>query len=269
MRRLLPAELQVFGPAVAFVLGLLIGSFLNVCIYRVPRDLSVVFPRSFCPECGGQIRGYDNIPLLSYLLLRGRCRSCGKGIGIRYPLVELTTAILLALVVWRYGWSAAALKWAILECLLVVLFWTDLEERILPSEFTLGGAVLGLVFSWFLPLPADLFGLLLPDFSLRWVSVLDAMVGAGFFAGVFWALGALWSRVAGREALGQGDVKLLLLLGTFIGFEREISGLTIGAVAGSVVGGVYLLVTRKGARTFELPLGSFLCLGAAVTPFLR
>jgi leader peptidase (prepilin peptidase)/N-methyltransferase len=259
----------MFGPAVAFVFGLLIGSFLNVCIYRIPRDLSVVFPRSFCPECGGSVHGYDNIPVLSYLLLRGRCRFCGKGIGIRYPLVEITTAVLMAVVVSRYSWSAIALKWAIFECVLVVLFWTDLEERILPSEFTLGGAVVGLVFSWFLPLPADLLGLLLPQISLRWLSVLDASVGAGSFAAVFWVLGALWSRVAGREALGQGDVKLLLMLGTFLGFERELPALTIGAVAGSLAGGLYLLITRKGARAFELPLGSFLCLGAAVTPFLR
>jgi leader peptidase (prepilin peptidase) / N-methyltransferase len=259
----------MFGPAVACILGLIIGSFLNVCIYRVPRDLSVIFPRSFCPECGVQIRGYDNIPVLSYLLLRGRCRSCAKEIGIRYPLVEALTAILMAVVVWQYGWTAPGLKWAIFECILVVLFWTDLEERILPSEFTLGGAILGLLLSPFLLLRADLFSLFLPDVSPRWLSFLDAVAGAGFFAGVFWALGALWSRIGGREALGQGDVKLLLLLGAFLGFEREVPALTIGAVTGAVVGGLYLLITRRGARTFELPLGSFLCLGAAIAPFLR
>ena len=253
----------------ACVLGLLIGSFLNVCIYRVPRDLSVVFPRSFCPECGGQIRGYDNIPLLSYLLLRGRCRSCGKSIGIRYPLVEAITAALLATLVWRYGWSLAALKWSIFECLLVILFWTDMEERILPVEFTLGGAFAGLLFSYFLPLRADLLSLFLPRLSPRLLSVTDAVLGAGFFAGLFWAVGKLWSRLTGREALGLGDVHLLLLIGAFLGFEREVPGLMIGAVSGSVLGAVYVVATRKNWHDFELPFGSFLCLGAAVVPFAR
>lgn len=262
-------EPEIFGPLLAFLLGLLIGSFLNVCIYRVPRDLSVVFPRSFCTECGTQIRALDNIPLLSYLLLRGRCRSCRQAIGIRYPLVELITASLLAAVVWRYGWTLATFKWAIFECILVVLFWTDLDERILPSEFTFGGAVCGFVFAWFLPLDASLLSMLLPGLSPRWLSLDDALFGALFFSGLFWSVGALWQRLAKREALGQGDVKLLLFFGAFLGFERELPALMIGAVAGSVVGAVFLLITRKSARSYELPLGSFLCLGAAALPFFR
>jgi leader peptidase (prepilin peptidase) / N-methyltransferase len=265
----LPAELQIYGPAVACVFGLLIGSFLNVCIYRVPRDLSVVFPRSFCPECGTQIRAYDNVPLLSYLWLRGRCRSCGKSIGVRYPLVEAITAALLTSVVWRYGWSWAALKWAIFECLLMILFWTDVEERILPVEFTFGGAFAGLIFSYFVPLRAELLALFMPQLSPRLLSVTDAVLGAVFFAGVFWAIGKAWSRMTGRDALGLGDVHLLLLIGTFLGFEREVPGLMIGAVSGSLLGTVYVLATRKNFHDFELPFGSFLCLGAAVIPFTR
>lgn len=261
-------DIPIFDPLLAGVIGLLLGSFLNVCIYRVPRDLSVVFPRSFCPECEVQIRAVDNIPLLSYLVLRGRCRNCGKSIGWRYPVVELTTAILLALVVARYQWSALSLKWGIFECLMIVLFWTDLEERILPIEFTLGGAAIGLVFSWFEPLQADLLRFFLPQLPAHLLSVLDALLGAGVFAGAFWALAFTWSRVTGREAMGQGDVHLLLLLGTFLGFEREVPGLTIGTVAGSVIGLLYVLITRQQMRSYQLPLGSFLCLGGAVVPLV-
>ena len=262
------SEYPIFDPALAALIGLLLGSFLNVCIYRVPRDLSVVFPRSFCPACGVPIRAWDNIPVLSYLLLRGRCRVCGKAIGARYPLVELTTGSLLALVVWRYGWSFASLKWGLFECLMIILFWTDLEERILPSEFTMGGAVAGLLFSWFVPLRADLFGAFLPQLPTRWFSLADALAGSLLFAGGFWLLGRLWSRIAGREAMGQGDVSLLLLIGAFLGFEREIPGLTIGAVTGSLTGVIYLLVRRKDMRSFELPLGSFLCFGASIIPLI-
>ena len=132
--------------AYAAVAGLLIGSFLNVCIYRVPRDLSVVHPRSFCPECGKPVAWYDNIPLFSYVRLKGRCRDCGKSIGIRYPLVELITALFFAASVAKYGWNIDSLKWCVFQGIMTVLFWVDLEERILPDEFTLGGSALGLAF---------------------------------------------------------------------------------------------------------------------------
>ncbi|MBV9265095.1 MAG: prepilin peptidase, partial [Acidobacteriaceae bacterium] len=126
MREPLPPEWRIYYAAAAAIFGLLIGSFLNVCIYRVPRDLSIVFPRSFCPECGTPIAWYDNVPLLSFLLLGGRCRKCRNTIGLRYPAVEFTTGILLASVAVVYGWSGAALKWAVFECIAVVLFWTDI-----------------------------------------------------------------------------------------------------------------------------------------------
>jgi leader peptidase (prepilin peptidase)/N-methyltransferase len=260
------ADFPFLAPVFGAVLGLLLGSFLNVCIYRVPRDLSVVFPRSHCPACGVQIRAADNIPILSYLLLRGRCRSCGSPIGWRYPAVEFTAAVLLAGVLGRYGWSVASLKWSVFECLMIVLFWTDLEERILPREFTFGGAILGLIFCWFVPLRADLIQLFFSSLSIRWISLADAVIGALFFAGLFWAAAAVWSRMAGREAMGQGDVHLLLLLGAFLGFEQEVPALTIGAVTGSVIGAAYVLFTHRQMRSFELPLGSFLCAGAAAVP---
>src|SRR6202162_6374654 len=143
----------MFEVALAFVFGLLIGSFLNVCIYRWPLDLSVVAPRSRCPHCEAPIAWFDNVPLLSYLMLRGRCRACGKGISYRYPLVELLTAGFFAWIVWQLGFTLGAAKFCALVAMLIALMFTDLEERILPDEFTLGGLLLGLAFSPFILVP--------------------------------------------------------------------------------------------------------------------
>ncbi len=145
----------------AFLFGLLIGSFLNVCIYRMPRDLSVVRPRSFCPACERQISWYDNFPILSFVLLRGRCRHCQESIPIRYPLVELATALLFSWAVFAMGVSAEAGKVCVFGAILIALVVTDLEERILPDEFTIGGIIVGLLFAWFAPLNVALSRLFL------------------------------------------------------------------------------------------------------------
>ncbi|HWF47023.1 MAG TPA: prepilin peptidase [Bryobacteraceae bacterium] len=253
--------------ALAGVFGLLFGSFLNVCIYRIPRDLSVVLPRSFCPECGHSIAGYDNIPLFSYLLLRGRCRACHRSIGWRYPVVELTTGLLFALVAWRYGWTLSALKWAIFESLLVALFWIDLEERLLPDELTLGGSVLGLLLAVFVPVPGIL-SYVSPVQDGIWVSVANAAVAAGVLGGALWIIRALYQKIRHREGVGLGDVKLLLLIGAFLGLQNGISGLLIGSVAGTVISITFLIVARKDPSTYELPYGTFLCAGAALIPLL-
>src|SRR5579871_1946161 len=162
-----------------FVFGLLIGSFLNVCIYRWPLDLSVVQPRSRCPHCETPIAWYDNVPLLSYAVLRGRCRACGNGISYRYPLVELLTAGFFAYIAWRLGFTLGAAKFCILVAMLIALMFTDLEERILPDEFTLGGLLVGLAFSPFILVPditahviLSLFGV---QFADRGMSVAEAM----------------------------------------------------------------------------------------------
>ncbi len=264
----MPPEFQIFYSIAAAAFGLLFGSFLNVCIYRIARDLSVVAPRSFCPECGVSIAWYDNIPVLSYAILRGRCRHCAKAIGLRYPAVELMTAALFAAIAIRYGWNLAAFKWMIFEAVMVVLFWTDLEERILPDELTIGGAILGLLFAVFVAVPGTFGELLLAGSSPISRSLLNAGLGAIFLAGPIWILGAAYARVRKREGLGFGDVKLLVLLGVFLGVEHGLQALFIGAIAGSIVGIAYLLLTRKDASTYELPFGSFLCAGAAFVPLL-
>jgi leader peptidase (prepilin peptidase) / N-methyltransferase len=255
-------------PLLAALFGLLFGSFLNVCIYRIPRDISVVAPRSFCPECGSQIAWYENIPLFSYLALRGRARCCGQPIGIRYPLVELMTGAAFVGLAVRYGWSLAALKWAIFEAILIVLFWTDLEERILPDELTLGGTALGLILCFFVPLPGWVGEVFIPASGPVMQSLLNAVLGAVLLVAPISFVAVLYERIRKRQGLGWGDLKLLLLLGVFLGMEQGIVAMLIGALAGSVIGIIYIAVKRKAALTYELPFGSFLCAGAALMPLL-
>jgi len=264
----LQPDIPVVFLVFAGLFGLLIGSFLNVCIYRIPRDVSVVVPRSFCPECGAQIAWFDNIPLLSYTMLRGRCRACAKPIGFRYPTVELATAVLFVWTVAGYGLTLSTAKWLLFEAILVVLFFTDLEERILPDEFTIGGSIAGLIFAFFLPVPGSMADLLVPGASPLVSSLFDAVVGASLLAVPIAVLGFLWSKVRRREALGLGDVKLLILLGIFLGLEKGIVAVLVGSVGGAVIGLLYIVFTRKRASTYELPLGSFMCVGAVAIPLI-
>ena len=230
------------------------------------RDLSVVKPRSFCPQCEKPIVWYDNVPLLSFILLRGRCRGCSTPIPWRYPLVEALTAAAFSLVAYRYGFTPAALKWIIFESLMIVLFWTDLEERILPDEFTLGGAVAGAAFAPFVFVSGVLGQLWLGDRKPVWQSLFNMGLGAALICGPIWLAGALYAKWRKREGLGFGDIKLLAMLGIFLGVDQGIWALLIGAVSGSVVSAVYLLWTRKDPGSYELPFGSFLCAAAAAVP---
>jgi leader peptidase (prepilin peptidase)/N-methyltransferase len=251
---------MILETVVAFLFGLLIGSFLNVCIYRLPRDLSVVRPRSHCPECEHMIAGYDNLPLVSFLILRGKCRHCGARISWRYPLVELATALSFALVVGMLGLTLPALKYAIYSAILIDLIATDLEERILPDEFTLGGTAIGLVLAAFIPVPG-LIGWLLPVWvAPRWISVAEAAVAAGFMSGVIWLIGWAYQKIRHREGMGLGDVKMLAMIGAFVGLQETLLTVIVASLLASVIGFLYIFLTRKDT-TYELPFGSFL--GAA------
>jgi len=256
-----------FAVLLAGVFGLLLGSFLNVCIYRLPRDLSVVMPRSFCPECGAAISWYDNVPLLSYLALRGHCRGCRKPIGARYFVVELTTTVLFAITVAEYGATLSAVKWMIFDAFMIILFWTDLEERLLPDEITIGGAVLGLAFSTFVGLRSAIGDLLFSNLGWREQSALNAVLGALVFTIPIWVVAHLWARFRKREVLGFGDVKLLILMGVFLGLDNDLLACLIGSIAGSVLGIAYIVWKRKG-WSYELPFGSFLCFGAVLAPLI-
>jgi leader peptidase (prepilin peptidase)/N-methyltransferase len=250
---------------IASLFGLLFGSFLNVCIYRVPRDLSIVWPGSSCPSCGSPIAWYDNLPILSFLILRGRCRHCAQAIGYRYLAVEAATALLFGYIAAWLGFTLESLKGCLFVSILMVLFWTDTEERLLPDEFTLGGTLVGLILAAFVPMHSALAASLIPSAGSRVQSLFNSAAGAIVLAVPLAGLGWLYQRVRRRVGLGMGDVKLLLLIGAFLGVERGLVALLIGSLSGSVVGVTYILVRRKDPRTYQLPFGSFLCAGAAIS----
>jgi leader peptidase (prepilin peptidase)/N-methyltransferase len=247
----------------AFLAGLLIGSFLNVCVFRLPNDLSVVRPRSFCPACQKTIAWYDNIPLLSFIILRGRCRYCAARIRIRYPLVELFTGAAFAVCAAAFGLSMEAVKYALFAAIVITLIATDIEERILPDEFTYGGAFVGLILAYFVLLPDGIALLILPySTSRHWLSVADAALGGGVSSGCIWFVGWIYQRLRHREGLGLGDVKMIAMIGTFLGLQFALLTLILASVIGAVGGMIYIFVTRKDMSTYELPFGSFLGIAA-------
>ena len=254
-----------------FLLGLCLGSFLNVCIHRLPQRESVVHPRSRCPACKKPIAAYDNIPLVSYLLLRGRCRHCGRHISLLYPAVELLTGLTLVLVYFRFGLSPAALKATLLAGALIVLIFTDLRDRLLPDAITFPGIAAGFVFALWLPLEDGTTALILRlagagTLPPRALSLSDAVLGALLGAGLLFVLGEVWYRVRHVEAMGLGDVKMMAMVGLFLGVKLTVFTLLLGSLVGSLVGGGFMLLTRKDSN-YELPLGTFLGLAALVALF--
>ncbi len=253
-----------------FIFGLCVGSFLNVCIHRLPKGQSVVTPRSRCPGCGKPIAAWDNVPLVSYLLLRGRCRHCRAPISVQYPLVELATGVALLMVYIRYDVSPEGLKAALLAAALIVLIVTDLRERLLPDRVTFPGMAVGLLFALWIPVGDGLAALLgrwlgasLPPLAL---SVGDALLGAALGAGILFGLGELWFRLRGVEAMGLGDVKMMAMVGLFLGPKLTMLTLLLGSLAGSILGSLFILLARKDTR-YELPFGTFLGAAALVALF--
>ena len=233
---------------VAFAwLGLAVGSFLNVCIHRVPLGKSVVSPPSRCPGCGYQLRWYDNIPVVSYvLLLRGRCRSCRAPISIRYPIVELLTMAVFLLHWWVFGWTPLMAVRLLFACGLIVLFAIDLEHHLLPNVITLPGIVVGLLASIVVP----------PGL---WDAVLGTLLGGG----VLWLIGEAYYRYSGQEGMGGGDVKMLAMIGAFLGWKLVLVTLVLSSIAGSLIG-ILVIAIRRGGMKYALPYGTFLALGALV-----
>lgn len=248
---------------VAALAGLLIGSFLNVCIYRLPRDLSVVRPRSFCPECNAPIGWIDNIPLLSYLLLGGRCRKCKAPIPVRYPIVELLTAASFFCAFWFLGPTAAAAKYCVYGALNIGLIFSDLEERILPEEMTLGGAVAGFAFAAFVPMTWGFVRLLFYSIrNDRVLSVGESVFAALLCAGALSLVRFLYEKVRHREGLGLGDISMVAMIGAFLGLEGALLTIIVGSLLGAIVGLCYIWFTGKDASTYELPFGTFLGIAA-------
>lgn len=237
------------GLVVLGVLGLLVGSFLNVCIHRLPRDESIVFPASRCPSCKRPLRWYHNLPVASWVALGGRCGWCRAPIHWRYPVVELLNAGLYVLHGWWFDWDALLIVRLIFASALVVLFVTDLDCRILPNEITLGGAAAGVAAAFFLP-----------------PGLLSSLLGLAMGGGVLWATGTLYERVRGVEGMGMGDVKMLGMIGAVLGWPLMLLTLVLSSLAGGLFGAV-LLALRADARTTALPFGTFLA-AAALTSSL-
>ncbi|HUJ40352.1 MAG TPA: prepilin peptidase [Candidatus Acidoferrales bacterium] len=257
--------------ALTFVLGLVVGSFLNVCILRIPARESIAFPASHCPKCGTPIKAYDNVPVLSWLVLRGRCRSCKAPISAMYPTVEFLSGAMFVACLYAFGPALAALKWAVFSAVLLVLAVTDLRERILPDRVNLTGAVLGLAFSGFvrvgdgtaLWLSRHMFDFPPPG---RALSVCDALLGAAAGSGVLWLFAEGYFRLRGHEGMGLGDVKMMGMAGTFLGTKAVLLTIMAGAVLGSVIGLAFMMVQRKDSD-YELPFGLFLAAGGLLAVF--
>jgi leader peptidase (prepilin peptidase) / N-methyltransferase len=257
--------------ASALLLGLVIGSFLNVCIVRIPRRESIVRPASHCVGCGRAIRPYDNIPVVSWLVLRGRCRACKTPISWMYPAVELATGLLFAACVLAFGPTLECAKWALLSALIVVLVATDIRERILPDKVNFTGFVLGVVLSGFLR-PADGVAAWLSnkmfDFPppMPVLSVADSLLGALAGGGLLWVVAEGYFRLRGREGMGLGDVKMMAMVGAFEGLEGALLAILIGSLLGSVIGLAVIGIFRKDSD-YELPFGAFLGAGALIVVF--
>lgn len=254
-----------------FLFGLIIGSFLNVCILRIPSGKSIVMPASACPKCGEPIRPYDNIPVISYLLLGGKCRGCKTKISPMYPLVELLTGMLFVACYLVFGLTVETLKWAAFSAILIVLVFTDLRERILPDLVNFTGFGMGLALSFFTK-PADGTALWIANHLFEYpppapvLSFADAILGAALGSGLLWLVSEAYFRLRGREGMGLGDVKMMLMAGAFLGAKKTLLTILAGSILGSVLGIAVILAKRKDTD-YELPFGTFLGAGALLAVF--
>lgn len=235
-----------FAEVLVTLCGLCLGSFLNVCIHRLPLKQSVVSPPSRCPGCGSLLRWFDNIPILSYAALRGRCRACRNPIPLQYPIVEAVTAALFLLHFWALGPTPLFAVRVAFACALLVLFMIDLEHQILPDRITLPGIVAGFACSWVLP-PGPL------------MSLLGILLGGG----LLWAIAEIWLRLRKVDAMGFGDVKMLAMIGACLGVELMALTFVLSSMIGGVVAGA-MMVTRRADLATRVPYGTMLAVGALV-----
>ena len=227
------------------IFGVAVGSFLNVCIHRLPLRESLAFPASHCPACHAPVKPYDNIPVLSYLILRGRCRACGAPISLQYPIIELMTGAVFLAAFLLFD-SPLLYQRLLFACAMIVLFVIDLEHRILPDVITLPGIALGLFFSFFMP----------PGWR-------DSLIGLVAGGGSLWLMGEAYFRLRGEEGMGFGDVKMLAMIGAFLGWQLMLLTLMLGSFLGSAIG-VGLIASKRGDMKYALPFGTFLAVGALV-----
>jgi leader peptidase (prepilin peptidase) / N-methyltransferase len=244
---LLPAPAIIVFVA---LFGAMLGSFLNVVIHRLPRKESVVFPPSACPACKKPIRPWDNIPVVSWLLLGGRCRNCKAGISARYPLVEALAAVLTVVIVWQFGFTITTVAYLFFTLALLAITLIDLEHRIIPDAITLPGTVIGL--------------LLVNWTHVTWV---EALIGASLGFALLFFVGLVYEKVTGVEGMGGGDVKMAAMMGAFLGWKGIFLTIFFGSFLGSIAGIITMARGRGGRRT-ALPFGTFLAPAAVFVLFL-
>lgn len=255
--------------ALALLLGLVIGSFLNVCIFRIPLGKSVSRPRSHCPKCGTMVSWYDNIPVLSYLFLRGKCRSCRTAISLRYPTIEALTGLVAVLCYWRYGFGP---EWAVFfafSASMITLSFIDLDHRILPDGITLNGIWLGTLAAWYLGLYSPILARLAawagyssPNMTV--LSIASSLAGIAVGGGLLWLVGEAYFRLRGIEGMGFGDVKMMAAVGALLGAPLALLTIMLGSIAGSIVGVVFIKLSGKDSQ-YELPFGTFLGFAAILS----
>jgi leader peptidase (prepilin peptidase)/N-methyltransferase len=232
---------------IVFIFGAIIGSFLNVCIYRIPAGQSVVSPASRCPQCGAAIRWYQNFPILSYLVLRGQCAKCGSRISPRYPLVEALTALLFVCVWQAFGWQIATPLYWVFVAALVAITFIDLDHQIIPDVISLPGMIVGF----------------LTALAIPWLSWSDSLLGLLLGGGSLFLVAEIYHRLTGQEGMGGGDVKLLAMIGAFLGWKAILPVIFLGSLAGSLVG-VPLMIAKRSDGKLAIPFGPFLVLGAII-----
>lgn len=230
--------------------GAIVGSFLNVCIYRLPRHESIIWPASHCPSCQARIAPTDNIPIVSFLWLRGRCRACGAPISLRYPVVEAANALGYVWIVRHFGLNGSAAAYAVLLSALLVVTFIDLDHQIIPDRITLPGIPLGMVCA----------ATVLP------IGVLNSLLGVLLGGGLLWFMAWLSPYLFGKEGMGGGDIKLLAMVGAFLGWEPVLVTVLVAASVGAVTG-LFLIALKRLRRDQYLPFGPFLALGAVVAMF--
>ena len=238
-------EINIF---LIFILGLIVGSFSNVCIYRIPRNESIIYPASHCPKCRSNILPKDNIPLLSYILLKGRCRHCKSKIPIQYPIVEFLTGLIYLIIYLIYGLSGQFLIYIILSSALIIIAFIDLNEQIVPDVISLPGTAIGFILSFFVP----------------YISFINSALGVIIGGGVILIIGIAGSAIFKKEAMGGGDVKLAAMIGAFLGWRYITISLFLGFFLGALTG-IFLIMAKIKSREDAVPFGPFIVLGSFIT----
>ena len=231
-----------------FILGLIVGSFSNVCICRIPKNESIIFPASHCPKCRSNITPKDNIPLLSFILLKGRCRNCKSKISVQYPAVEFLTGSIYLIIYLIYGLSIQSLIYIILSSALIIIAFIDLNQQIVPDVISLPGIVIGFIISFF----------------VTYISFINSALGVLVGGGIILIIGIAGSVIFKKEAMGGGDVKLAAMIGAFLGWRYMVISLFLGFFLGALAG-IFLIISKIKSREDVVPFGPFIVLGSFIT----